>query len=214
MQKTLTEKDFIDEEEKHKRLTAERKKRDAESIAIGGMLFRLTELEAAPIKFDEKLRHSTVDHVTVYNDDRLVYSLKDVTEMLGRDVLFLILGALLVFRNRDSKAIFEGRAKIFHVGKACQHGDFFLGIIPGDKQFASIVKAQFYKRFLGRLSKMPTKKISEVHFAYKASIRKICNTQGRIFIARLQQLDSGTNDIRDDGQMPIVCALESFKNAV
>ena len=46
---------FRTEEEKLKRLTAERKKRDAESVAIGGMLFELTELEAPPIEFDEKL---------------------------------------------------------------------------------------------------------------------------------------------------------------
>ena len=72
---------FRAEEEKHKRLTAERKKRDTESVAIGGMLFELTELEAPPIEFDEKLRHAVVDHVTVYHDDRLVYSLKDETEI-------------------------------------------------------------------------------------------------------------------------------------
>ena len=69
------------EEEKLKRLTAERKTRDAESVAIGGMLFELTELEAPPIEFDEKLWHAVVDHVTVYHDDRLVYSLKDGTEI-------------------------------------------------------------------------------------------------------------------------------------
>ena len=68
-------------EEKLKRLTAERKKRDAESVAIGGMLFELTELKAPPIEFDKKLWHAVVDHVTVYHDDRLVYSLKDGTEI-------------------------------------------------------------------------------------------------------------------------------------
>ena len=72
---------FRAEEEKLKRLTAERKKRDAESVAIGGMLFELIELEAPPIEFDEKLWHAVVDHVTVYHDDRLVYSLKDGTEI-------------------------------------------------------------------------------------------------------------------------------------
>ena len=34
-----------------------------------------------PIEFDEKLWHAVVDHVTVYNDDRLVYSLKDGSEI-------------------------------------------------------------------------------------------------------------------------------------
>ena len=44
----------------------------------------LTELEetpAPPIEFDEKLWHAVVDRVTVYNDDRLMYSLKDGTEI-------------------------------------------------------------------------------------------------------------------------------------
>ena len=54
---------------------------DAESVAIDGMLFELTELEAPPIEFDEKLWHVVVDKVTVYNDDRLVYSLKDGSEI-------------------------------------------------------------------------------------------------------------------------------------
>lgn len=49
---------------------------EAESVSIGGMLSQLTELEAPPIEFDEKLWHAVVDRVTVYNDDRLVYSLK------------------------------------------------------------------------------------------------------------------------------------------
>ena len=53
----------------------------AESVSIGGMLTKLEELEAPPIEFDEKLWHAVVDHVTVYNDDRLVYSLKDGTEI-------------------------------------------------------------------------------------------------------------------------------------
>ena len=72
---------FRTEEEKHKRLTAERKRMDAESVAIGGMLSRLTEFEAPPIEFDEKLWHAVVDRVTVYHDDRLVCSLKDGMEI-------------------------------------------------------------------------------------------------------------------------------------
>jgi len=72
---------FRTEEEKHKRLTERRKRMVAESIAIGGMLSQLTKLEAPPIEFDEKLWHAVVDRVTVYNDDRLVYSLKDGTEI-------------------------------------------------------------------------------------------------------------------------------------
>ena len=72
---------FRAEEEKHKRLTAERKRMDAESVAIGGMLSRLTETPAPPIEFGEKLWHAVVDKVIVMGDDRLVYSLKDGTEI-------------------------------------------------------------------------------------------------------------------------------------
>ena len=41
----------------------------------------LAELEAPSIEFDEKLWHAVVDRVTVYNDERLVFSLKDGTEI-------------------------------------------------------------------------------------------------------------------------------------
>ncbi len=72
---------FHAEKERHKRLTIERERMDAESVAIGGMFFELTEIETPPIEFDEKLWHAVVDRVTVYNDDRLVYSMKDGTEI-------------------------------------------------------------------------------------------------------------------------------------
>jgi hypothetical protein len=45
------------------------------------MLTEHTELEAPPIKFDEKLWHAVVDRVTVYDDNRLIYSLKDGSEI-------------------------------------------------------------------------------------------------------------------------------------
>ena len=54
---------------------------EAESVSIGSMLTKLAELEAPPIEFDEKLWHAVVDRVTVYNDDRLVYLLKDGTKI-------------------------------------------------------------------------------------------------------------------------------------
>ena len=54
---------------------------EAESVAIGGMLTELAELEAPPIEFDEKLWHAVVDRLTVNNDNRLVYSLKDGSEI-------------------------------------------------------------------------------------------------------------------------------------
>lgn len=64
--------------------TAKRNRMEAESVSIGGMLTELEELEAPPIEFDEKLWHAVVDHVTVYNDDRLVYSMKDGSEITVR----------------------------------------------------------------------------------------------------------------------------------
>ena len=79
----LTER-FKAEEEKHNRLDIERNRMKAESAAIGGMLSKLTELEELPIKFDEKLWYATVDHITVYNDERLVYTLRDGSEVTVR----------------------------------------------------------------------------------------------------------------------------------
>ena len=54
---------------------------EAEALAISGMLTELTELEAPPIEFDEKLWHATVERVNVYEDERLAFSLKDGTEI-------------------------------------------------------------------------------------------------------------------------------------
>ena len=54
---------------------------EAEPVSIGCMLTELEEPPAPPIEFNEKLWHAVVDRVTVYNDDRLVYSLKDGSEI-------------------------------------------------------------------------------------------------------------------------------------
>ena len=43
--------------------------------------YRWNNIIILEIEFDEKLWHAVVDHVTVYHDDRLVYSLKDGTEI-------------------------------------------------------------------------------------------------------------------------------------
>lgn len=76
----LTER-FKAEEEKYAQLVVERDRMKEESAAIGGMILELTELKQLPIEFDEKLWFATVDHVTVYGDDTLVYSLRDGTEV-------------------------------------------------------------------------------------------------------------------------------------
>ena len=68
-------------EEKLNTLLAERKRMEAEALAIRGMLFELMELEQLPIEFDEKLWNATVERLTVYEDERFVFSLKDGTEI-------------------------------------------------------------------------------------------------------------------------------------
>ena len=42
------------------------------------------ELTALPLTFDEKLWNGTVDHVTVYPDERVVFRFKDGKEITTR----------------------------------------------------------------------------------------------------------------------------------
>ena len=60
------------------------RKRDMEATAVvfRGILFQLTELDEIPIDFDEALWNTLVDHVTVYADERIVFSFMDGTEIL------------------------------------------------------------------------------------------------------------------------------------
>ena len=76
----LTER-YEAEEKRLKSLMEERKRMESEALAISGMLFELMELETLPIEFDEKLWNATVERLTVYEDERLVFSLKDGTEI-------------------------------------------------------------------------------------------------------------------------------------
>ena len=48
------------------------------------MMFELGELTALPLTFDEKLWNGTVDHVTVYADERVVFRFKDGKEITTR----------------------------------------------------------------------------------------------------------------------------------
>lgn len=53
--------------------------------AISGFLFEISELESLPIEFSERLWHNMVDHVKVYEDDRLVFVFRNgikITEFL------------------------------------------------------------------------------------------------------------------------------------
>lgn len=71
-------------EETEAKLAALQKQRDkmkADAIAIGGMMFELSELDTLPVVFDEKLWHGTIDHVTVQADERVVFVFKDKAEI-------------------------------------------------------------------------------------------------------------------------------------
>ena len=74
-------------EETEAKLAALQRRRDkmkADAIAIGGMMFKLGELESLPLTFDEKLWNGTVDHVTVHADERVVFRFKDGKEIVTR----------------------------------------------------------------------------------------------------------------------------------
>lgn len=58
-----------------------RKQMEAIAITFSGILFRLAELPLIPIEFNETLWHTLVDHVTVYNDERIVFTFTDGTEI-------------------------------------------------------------------------------------------------------------------------------------
>ena len=65
-------------------LQKQRDKMNADAITIGGMMFELGELDDLPLTFDEKLWQGTVDHVTIYADERVVFRFKDGKEVKTR----------------------------------------------------------------------------------------------------------------------------------
>ena len=75
---------FEETEAKLAVLQKQRDKMKADAIAIGGMMFKLGELESLPLTFDEKLWNGTVDHVTVHADERVVFRFKDGKEIVTR----------------------------------------------------------------------------------------------------------------------------------
>ena len=58
-----------------------RKQMEATAIVFSGILFRLAELPQIPMEFNETLWHTLVDHVTVHNDERIVFTFTDGTEI-------------------------------------------------------------------------------------------------------------------------------------
>lgn len=74
--------------ERHEKLQSRydtlQKKRECRLLqadAMSGFLFIIAELDTLQLQLNPALWHTTVDRVTVYNDDRLVYSLKDGSEI-------------------------------------------------------------------------------------------------------------------------------------
>lgn len=51
------------------------------ALTLSGMLFELAELDDLPIEFNETLWNATIDHVTVHDDERIVFTIKDGTEI-------------------------------------------------------------------------------------------------------------------------------------
>lgn len=75
---------FEETEIKLNSLRTQREKMKADAVVIGGMMFELGELDALPLAFDEKLWQGTIDHVTVYADERVVFCFKDGKEIVTR----------------------------------------------------------------------------------------------------------------------------------
>ena len=59
-----------------------RKQMEVTAITFSGILFRLAELPQIPIEFNETLWHTLVDHVTIHNDERIVFTFTDGTEIV------------------------------------------------------------------------------------------------------------------------------------
>ncbi|MDD4475767.1 MAG: zinc ribbon domain-containing protein [Eubacteriales bacterium] len=72
---------FKETEQSLNALYSEREQMKNNAIAIGGLLFELTELKDLPIAFNEKLWNAAIDHVTIYADERVIFHFKD-----GKDI--------------------------------------------------------------------------------------------------------------------------------
>ena len=58
-------------------LQKKRERRLLQADAMSGFLFIIAELDTLQLQFDPVLWHTTVDHVTVYADERLVFYFKN-----------------------------------------------------------------------------------------------------------------------------------------
>lgn len=62
-------------------LQKKRERRLIQADVMSGFLFAITELDTLQFQFDPALWHATVDHVTVYADERLVFHFKNGSEV-------------------------------------------------------------------------------------------------------------------------------------
>ena len=81
-QATDLTRQYEEKKAEYEALLERKKDMEATAMVFSGILFRLTELEEIPIDFDEALWNTLVDHVTVYADERIVFSFMDETEIL------------------------------------------------------------------------------------------------------------------------------------
>ena len=72
---------YEEKKAEYKALLERRKNMEATAIVFSGILFWLTEMKEIPIDFDEALWNTLVDYVTVYADERIVFSFMDGTEI-------------------------------------------------------------------------------------------------------------------------------------
>ena len=66
----------------HSELLAQKKSMESLDVVFSGILFQLTELQDIPAEFNESLWNTLVDHVTVYSDERIVFTFKDGAEII------------------------------------------------------------------------------------------------------------------------------------
>ena len=62
-------------------LQKKRERRLIQADVMSGFLFIIAELDTLQLQFDPVLWHTTVDHVTVYADERLVFHFKNGSEV-------------------------------------------------------------------------------------------------------------------------------------
>ena len=62
-------------------LQKKRERRLLQADAMSGFLFAITELDTLQLQFNPTLWHTTVDHATVYADERLAFQFKNGSDV-------------------------------------------------------------------------------------------------------------------------------------